>query len=103
MQGSEMRDIRKRLGLDQLQFAREIGFTGTDRNDVTRIRKYENGKQQIPLYLARFVWLLDARYEGPIPVKWPQWPGYEFDHTPDEEKFDPVLDSTSYVYQGGSR
>lgn len=95
-----MRVIRRRLGLTELQLAREIGYTGTDRNDDTRIREYERGKKQIPLYIARLVWLLGClrqEVESDPPelwpsvvsedgkVDWPEWPGYEFEHIPDTQ------------------
>lgn len=99
MNGAEMRAIRKRLNLDELGLARQIGYTGTDRNDITRIREYERDKKQIPLYIARLVWLIgetvreNLREAGQWPhaheidddgrIFWPQWPGYEFDHSPD--------------------
>lgn len=84
MQGKEMREIRHQLRLDRLQFARLLGYTGTDRNNDTRIRKYENDRQQIPLYIARLAWLVLREWDGTgqLPV-FPEWPGYEFDHTPD--------------------
>lgn len=94
MKGHEMREIRDRLQLDRLRFARLIGYTGTDRNDVMRIRKYENDRQQVPLYIARLVWLLDHWASEAIAIgcpppeltpTFPEWPGYEFDHTPDHE------------------
>lgn len=104
MQGSEMKVIRERLGMTELQLARAIGYTGTDRNDDTRIREYERGKKQIPLYIARLVWLIDE-VEGmavgsPASVilrqdgrtgdlrGFPDWPGYDFEHTPDEVVID---------------
>lgn len=103
MQGNEMRQIRERLGMQRVQFARALGYTGTDRNDETRIRRYENQceKYPIPLYIARLAWLIDgvmasAREEPPelwpemltddgTGIDWPQWPGYDYSHEPDEE------------------
>jgi hypothetical protein len=86
MKGPEMKRLRLEMNLDRLQFARMLGYTGTDRNDVTRIRVYENQRKQIPLYIARLVWLLAemSRMMGSLPA-WPAWPGYDFDHTPDQE------------------
>ena len=83
MLGSELREIRHRLQMDRLQFARLLGYTGTDRNDVMRVRRLENGRQ-VPLYLARLVWLVAAwvRRTNAMPP-FPEWPGYEFEHTPD--------------------
>jgi len=99
MTGSELRMIRGRLGLSPLQFARLIGYTGTDRNDINRIRRFERGGHQIPLYIARLVWLIDSltrdvrefRPEWPScfdrdgNLIFPEWPGYEFEHTPDPQ------------------
>lgn len=102
MQGNEMKAIRELLGMTELQLARAIGYTGTDRNDDTRIREYERGKKKIPLYIARLVWLIgeiDARSEANLLQgvfdpgyvaddglpDWPEWPGYEFEHIPDGE------------------
>lgn len=102
MQGKEMRAIRERLGMTELQLARALGYTGTDRNDDTRIREYERGKKQIPLYVARLVWLIgeiaeraeiNSNHGVPNPgyvaddflPDWPEWPGYDFDHSPDSE------------------
>lgn len=86
MKGQEFKNLRQSLGLDRLQLARLLGYTGTDRNDVTRVRQYEgaHGKKQIPLYIARFVWLVveHKRLTGELPL-FPVWPGYEYDHTPD--------------------
>jgi len=86
MTGAEMAQIRVSLGLDRVAFARLIGYTGTDRNDETRIRKYEHDKQQIPLYIARLAWLMLLRKDltGRPPV-FPEWPGYEYDHSPDPD------------------
>lgn len=85
MKGQEMKQIR--------QLARAIGYTGTDRNDEMRVRQYEYGKKQIPLYIARLVWLMDREHRNAVPfttppmqsgvIRFPDWPGYEFDHTPD--------------------
>jgi len=66
--------------------ARLIGYTGTDRNDITRVRKYETSTERVPLYLARLIWLIEVCREtfGTFP-KFPDWPGYEFDHAPDPQ------------------
>ena len=88
--GSELREIRRRLRMDRLQFARLIGYTGTDRNDIMRVRKFENDKQQVPLYIARLAWLLQVwvgrTHELP---PFPDWPGYEFEHSPDPHHLEP--------------
>lgn len=87
MHGTELKQIRQRLGMDRFQFARLIGYTGTDRNNETRLRSYENGKLQVPLYIARFADLIQRWYLifGRLP-DFPDWPGYEFDRRPDPQK-----------------
>jgi transcriptional regulator with XRE-family HTH domain len=103
MNGLEMKAIRERLGMTREQFARAIGYTGTDRNNVTRVRKYEHGAVQIPLYIARLVWLTgqiaaqsdmnlilgnpDPKFvdEDGLP-DWPKWPGYDFVSQPDPQE-----------------
>lgn len=86
MHGDEMRRIRKALGLDRIAFAKVIGYTGTDRNNETRLSVYENGRKQIPLYIARMCWMLLLHHDltGQLP-HFPDWPGYEFSHEPDPQ------------------
>jgi len=86
MKSSDFKNIRKRFGMEQLQFARLIGYTGTDRNCIDLIRKYENGKKQVPLYIARHVWLIERfRDLNRFMPQFPDWPGYEFDSAPDPQ------------------
>lgn len=70
--------------MDRLQFARLLGYTGTDRNSVMRVRRLENGITQVPLYIARLVWLVTVwvRSTAELPP-FPEWSGYEYDHSPD--------------------
>lgn len=88
MKAQEFKNIRLRLGLERLAFARLLGYTGTDRNDETRIKQYERGgpDRQVPLYIARLVWmlLLYHRSTGQIPT-FPEWPGYVFKTEPDPQ------------------
>lgn len=85
MQSSELKNLRQHLGLSRLQLARLIGYTGTDRNDETRIRKYETTVRP-PLHIARMVWLIDRYWShtGILP-NFPRWTGYEFSHEPDPQ------------------
>ncbi len=85
VKSQDLKNLRKRLGLERLTFARLIGYTGTDRNDVTRVKQYEE-KRQVPLHIARYVWLLEEykRITGRLPT-FPDWPGYTFAHDPDPE------------------
>jgi hypothetical protein len=81
-----MRELRRRLGMDRLQLARVIGYTGTDRNDESRVKRLENAGEPVPLYIARLLWLIEdyAIVHGVLPT-FPQWPGYDYDHTPDPQ------------------
>lgn len=88
MKAQEFKNIRQQLGLDRVAFARLIGYTGSDRNDETRIRKYERGgkESQVPLYIARLAWMLLRHHDrtGQLPV-FPEWPGYVFKSEPDPQ------------------
>jgi hypothetical protein len=82
-----MRELRRRLGMDRLQLARMIGYTGTDRNNEMRVKRLENNGpgSPVPLYIARLLWLIELYWQdhdADLP-DFPEWPGYEFDHTPD--------------------
>jgi transcriptional regulator with XRE-family HTH domain len=86
MQPRELKELRQQLGLDRLQFARLIGYTGTDRNDEMRIREFERGKRQVPLHIARFADLIHRwhlMFKG-LP-DFPDWPGYDYSHEPDPQ------------------
>lgn len=89
MQGRELRELRRNLGdMDALTFARAIGYTGTDRNDTMRIRSYERGTKQIPLYIARSAWMLKMwwlTHQYTLP-KFPEWTGYDYTHEPDQRR-----------------
>lgn len=88
MNPQDFKNARQRMGLTRLEFARLIGYTGTDRNDETRIRKYERGGKdsQVPLYIARLVYLLVSHHKriGELP-RFPDWPGYVFKSEPDPQ------------------
>jgi transcriptional regulator with XRE-family HTH domain len=86
MTGDELKKIREKMRLERLELARLIGYTGTDRNDVTRIKQMERGYKQVPLTIARLVWLLAAHQRRTsILPEFPGWPGYDFISTPDAE------------------
>ncbi len=87
MTGSQMRELRRRLGMDRLQMARVIGYTGTDRNDELRVKRLENAGDPVPLYIARLLWLIELhnRHWKCLPI-FPEWPGYDFDHSPDPSR-----------------
>jgi transcriptional regulator with XRE-family HTH domain len=99
MTGSELKKIRQKMGLERLELARLMGYTGSDRNDITRIKQYERDAKQVPLYIARLVWLLAAHQRRTsILPEFPGWPGYEFESKPDDPR--PPLD---YAYRGNTR
>ena len=86
MKSMDLKKLRQRLGLDRLQFARLIGYTGTDRNDMTRVRKYENTIPP-PLHIARFAWLMEGYVieHGRLP-RFPDWDGYDVEYGPDQQR-----------------
>jgi transcriptional regulator with XRE-family HTH domain len=76
--GEELREARRVIGLDKPEFARHLGYTGTDRNNEKLIRDYEQGRKAIPLYIARLVWLLAeiaADCNELAPDDWPPYVG----------------------------
>jgi transcriptional regulator with XRE-family HTH domain len=86
MNGAELRKIREKMGLERLELARLIGYTGSDRNDIDRIKRYERDAKQVPLYIARLVWLLAAHQRRTsILPEFPGWPGYDFQSIPDPQ------------------
>ena len=87
MNGLEFREIRKRLKLSKDEFARQLGYRGTRRNNYALMLRYENGSKQIPLTVASLAWLLNE-YAEMVAARlsisladslpdWPAWPGYE--------------------------
>jgi transcriptional regulator with XRE-family HTH domain len=84
MTGDEMAEVREKLGLSQVQFARVIGYEGNRNTCELRIKRYENGTNPIPLRLARHVWLIAMACYGMkialddrgLPI-WPEWLCYK--------------------------
>lgn len=72
MTGAEFKRIRKSLEMERGEFALLIGYRGSDRNNETKIKRLEDG-EQVPLYIARFVWLIQLYFHthnGNLP-SWP--------------------------------
>jgi len=105
MEGREFRAIREQLRLSKNAFALALGYTGNSTNNTNQISRYENEKRQIPLYIARLAWLLgridairsDSKGIEPAltpddwtVVRWPAWPGYNFEIDPVQERFGPA-------------
>lgn len=88
MKGDDMRQARAYLGnLDRYQFADLLGYTGSDKNNFTRIKSYENGKRRIPLYIARSVWLLMNFYSSHRQLPgFPYWPMYDDEYPPEDDQ-----------------
>lgn len=84
MMGREMAQLRKSLRMDRQQFALLIGFTGKPENNATRVKRIEKGREPVPLYIARELWLIQQyiRRTGELPV-FPDWDYYVYDHNPD--------------------
>lgn len=87
MKGREFRKIRKFFGLGKAEFMYQLGYAGNKNTLYINCARYENDQREIPLWLARYVWLLEqwgrsqpprAPAESALP-KWPDWPGYELD------------------------
>lgn len=86
MKGAEFKRIRKSFDLSEADFMYALGYAGNQNTMHLNCRRYEDGTRPIPLYLARYVWLLDRiqamnpieTHENGIPV-FPEWPDYYTD------------------------
>jgi len=85
----EFKRIRKSFDLSEADFMYALGYAGNQNTMHLNCRRYEDGSRPIPLYLARYVWLLDKvggisdqpdleRDEAGLPI-WPNWPEYFHD------------------------
>ena len=78
MTGTELKDLRAKLGLSTTQLGRAVGYVGTDNTTSVTIRKYESGQKPVPRMLARLVRLFERHG---VPEEWlegapgPQKPG----------------------------
>lgn len=89
MKGDEFRRIRKFFGLGKVDWMYALGYAGNKNTMYINCERYENGTREIPLYLARYVWLVEqwgrhrlhngAKSETDLLPKWPEWPGYELE------------------------
>ncbi|KQX40384.1 hypothetical protein ASD04_07070 [Devosia sp. Root436] len=59
MKGSEMKAIRRRLGLSTTELGRAFGYVGQDDTASMTIRRYESGGRDIPPWLARLLRMYD--------------------------------------------
>jgi hypothetical protein len=86
VKGADFKRIRKSFDLSEADFMYALGYAGNQNTMHLNCRRYEDGERPIPLYLARYVWLLDrvAAYNVPIEARngmpaWPDWPDYHAD------------------------
>jgi transcriptional regulator with XRE-family HTH domain len=45
--GEELAKIRKRCGMGRAEFARALGYEGSDENNVTLLKRMETGKREV--------------------------------------------------------
>jgi transcriptional regulator with XRE-family HTH domain len=64
MTPAELKSIRLKLGLSLLEMGRAIGYTGEAQSAKTTLYRYENGRQPIPPWIARLVYMY-GRYGIP--------------------------------------
>lgn len=55
MTAAEFKEIRHKLGLSLTEMGRAIGYKGNPNTLKTQIHEYENGKRDIPPWIARLV------------------------------------------------
>jgi len=85
MKGAEFKRIRKSFDLSEADFMYALGYAGNQNTMHLNCRRYEDGQRPIPLYLARYVWLLNEVAAGGPKLdpndmpKCPDWPDYHAD------------------------
>lgn len=86
MLGSEMKQFREALKLDRAKFGELLGYTGRRGSNAVSVKRTENSEDPVPLYLARYIWMIQEHLArtGNLPV-FPAWGYYEYDHTPDPD------------------
>lgn len=47
MTSDEFKSIRERLGMDRNEFARALGYAGSERTNFSLIKRIENGKRPV--------------------------------------------------------
>ena len=82
-----MKRFRESLKMNRAEFGALLGYTGLPDNNALRVKRIERGRDPVPLYLARLIWLMQVwvRRTNELPP-FPAWPYYDYDHTPDEEQ-----------------
>jgi transcriptional regulator with XRE-family HTH domain len=67
MQGSQLKAIRRQLGLTTRELGAAIGYAGTPNTISVTIRRYEAGMRPIPPWIARLAWYMG---EYGVPPEW---------------------------------
>lgn len=73
MTADELKAIRNQLHLTQSQFAGELGYGGSPRNNAGQIEDYESGEKTIPAYIARLAYMLLEHFNAED-SHLPEWP-----------------------------
>jgi hypothetical protein len=95
MNGKDFRAIRNKLGLTKHDYAIQLGYRGNELNNTVLMKRYEQGRKQIPLTVASLAFLLDHYFDHHCELpNWPDWPGYE-------EPKGPPVDYDRYPAQSG--
>jgi transcriptional regulator with XRE-family HTH domain len=67
MQGSQLKAIRRQLGLTTRELGAAIGYEGSPNTISVTIRRYEAGMRPIPPWIARLVLYMG---EYGVPPEW---------------------------------
>lgn len=67
MTGSELKEIRNRLGLGVISFGRALGYSGNNNTVNVQIRQFEADTRPVPFWVERLAIMFD-RYGVP-----PDW------------------------------
>ncbi len=69
MSGTELKAIRRQLGLSLDEFAVELGYDGSPKNNRTTMRRFENGERPISPPVGRLAYMFSV---FGLPDSWPQ-------------------------------
>ncbi len=82
MPADEFKNIRHRLKLSMDQFAIELGYEGNRKGNINTIRRFESGRRNVPLPLAKLAWLLNMHG---LPDSWPEYLEAKLAEVPEED------------------
>ena len=69
MSGTELKAIRRHLGLSLDEFAVELGYDGSPKNNRTTMRRFETGERPISPPVARLAYMFLI---FGLPGEWPE-------------------------------